>query len=492
MEEHKSICRLCLGTCLESDSISVNDAELQLKFQIVFKFEFSDEECFPRSVCPLCSSKVVDYHFFHEMVRTNQAQLKILSDQVTQQSSSDDIKIEFSLDSFDHQSDISSKSYSPPVDRDSENFASTPDVKKEDELLNVRKRKRKRKVETNTTEAIEILENAEHTEEKARMLEDENRKIQEFFTLNCESCPESFDSFYRLQRHTRKIHNARGSIKCCNRVFYKKCKILAHINSHLNPRQFHCDICNKNYNDRYYLNLHQLRTHNNGKEKAFKCDKCAQAFHKKYLLKAHLSTHIQMECSICHKILASASTLRSHMINMHGEDTKLICDSCGQEFRTKLAMERHIKRHMGIDPIERVQCDICSKWVNGKPNLKIHIKTVHSEEKQTVSCDLCQQIYPNMRALSTHKRRVHVEERFECEFCGKKFKRKIYWKEHRASHTGQTLYSCDVCGMTTNSNANLYSHKKSKHPDEWMEARKKALAAAYGQSSGAGRDDVPV
>ncbi|XP_058828376.1 zinc finger protein 62 homolog [Topomyia yanbarensis] len=466
MEEHKSICRLCLGSSLEPLSTSLSDADFQIKLQIVFKFEFADEKSFPSSVCSICSSKVIEYHIFHEMVCTNQAQLKISKQVIQPSSSSDGIKIEVSLDPFEHQSDFSSNSNSPTVDRDLDDFPRTSDIKK-DKLLDVRKRKRERN-------------RAEQAEERSRRLIDENRKIQEFFTLSCEFCPESFDSLYRLQMHTRKVHNTRGSIKCCNRIFYKKCRILAHIDSHLNPMQFHCDICNKSYNDGYYLDLHRTRTHNTDMEKPFKCDKCAQAFHKEYLLKAHLTTHIRMECSICHKMLASASSLRTHMSNMHKGDSTLICDTCGQEFRTKLTMEKHIKRHMGINPVERVQCHICNRWLNGKSNLKIHIKTIHNEG-QTISCDLCQQIYPNLRALRNHKQRVHVEERFECEFCGKKFKQKVCWKEHRASHTGQRLYSCDICGMTTNSKANLYSHRKSKHPDEWMEAKKKNFAIAYGE-----------
>lgn len=223
-----------------------------------------------------------------------------------------------------------------------------------------------------------------------------------------------------------------------------------------------------------------MKSHSRLEEKPFKCDKCKRSFPKEFLLKAHLQTHVQAECTICHRMMASAFTLRCHMEIVHGERKNLICETCGEEFRTKLGMERHILKHQGLVSIEKVQCHICSKWVSGHQNLKIHVKTMHSEQKEPVTCDICNQNYPNERAMASHKRRVHVEEKFECEFCGKKFKRKIYLKEHRASHTGQSLYSCDVCGMTTNSNGNLYAHKKSKHPEQWLEAKKKAIELAYG------------
>ncbi|XP_053685534.1 transcription factor grauzone-like [Sabethes cyaneus] len=479
MELDSKLCRLCLGSTLESSTLSIKDEELTTKLDVVFNFEFAENDDLPRRVCLECCSKVTEYHAFHELVRTNQTQLSCLSTKAIYLPSLEDIKTEILLESPETDSE---QNMHQELEKDHEEVALefTECEPRNDECDQLALRSRFVRNTKQTTDSFKPKKESNHNKEKVKKLDEENKKIQEFFTMKCDVCSETFATLDQLQRHTRKQHNMRGSIKCCNRVFYKKCRIIDHINFHLNPGRFRCDICNKNYNDKYYLDLHNQKKHNNEVEKPFKCDKCGKTFVREYLLKAHIATHIQAECAICHKMLANISTLRAHIVNMHSDDSKHICDSCGQEFRTKLAMDRHIKQHLGINPIERIQCHICSKWVNGKPNLKLHIKTVHNAVNQAVACEICQQISPNLRALSSHKRRVHVEERFECEFCGKKFKRKIYLKEHRASHTGETLYSCNVCGMTTNSNANLYSHKKSKHPDEWREAKKKAIAAAYG------------
>ncbi|XP_055536249.1 transcription factor grauzone-like isoform X2 [Wyeomyia smithii] len=471
---------------MESNGTSIKDVELSVKLNVVFNFEFTNCDVLPQSVCVECLSKVSDYYNFHEMVRSNQKQINF-SAEIVGSPLLMDIKTDIMVvaSAIEDNQNLIHKPYldlyqdtEKDPDEEAIGFNKSELVDDECDKTPPRTRMRSLKLKNKYNQHKEKV--SSNNDEKIRKLDEENKKIREFFTMKCDICLETFVTFDRLQRHTRKQHNSRGSIKCCNRVFYKKCRIIDHINFHLNPGRFHCDICNKNYNDKYYLDLHNQKKHNTEIEKPFKCDKCGQNFVREYLLKAHATTHVQAECVICHKILANASTLRTHILNMHSDDSKHICDSCGQEFRTKLAMERHIKIHLGINPIERIQCHICSKWVNGKPNLKLHIKTVHNEENQAVACDICQQVSPNLRALSSHKRRVHVEEKFECEFCGKKFKRKIYLKEHRASHTGETLYSCNICGMTTNSNANLYSHKKSKHPDEWREAKKKALAAAYG------------
>lgn len=37
-----------------------------------------------------------------------------------------------------------------------------------------------------------------------------------------------------------------------------------------------------------------------------------------------------------------------------------------------------------------------------------------------------------------------------------------------AVHTGQPLYSCCFCPLTFKSHANLYTHKKRLHRNEWV------------------------
>lgn len=472
----KQLCRLCAEPCSEhAIQHSIEDPGVRCKLETVFNFKVPTEDLLPEVVCPECFSKVSEWYSYHETVRTNQSQLMSIATVETLQVEFEMgcIKVE-EMDNENCQAEEVADTEADIIKDEEEEDRSSLSESSEEEPLRKRPKRVKRKYKKRAT-----LDKPKPDGKKNEQLEQDNKKIREFFKITCEFCSESFDAFYRLQVHTRRAHSARASIKCCNRVMYKKCRIIEHIDSHLNPDRFHCDVCNKSYNSRYYLELHNLKKHSD-EEKPFKCDKCNNRFPKEFLLKAHVLTHIQAECPVCHKMMASSLTLRSHMALMHGDKTKLICETCGEEFRTKLGMERHVKKHMGLNPIERVQCPICRKWVNGNPNLKAHIKTVHNEEDQRIPCDVCQQIYPNARAMTNHKRRVHIEEKFECEFCGKKFKRKIYLKEHRASHTGQSLYSCSVCGMTTNSNANLYSHKKSKHPEEWMEAKKKAIQLAYG------------
>lgn len=476
----KELCRLCMEPCSMDVRTcrSIQDPELHCKLTSVFLFELPIENSLPNVVCSDCVHKVSDWYSYHETVQLNQHQLKeaaIRKEEPKSEITLESVKLEIHDDNYqDEQDPVASEEVDEEIKQE-DDYNVDSDSSESSEEPAPKRTKRKY-----TKRSALDVEKKKPDEARIQRTKEENIKIREFFKLTCEVCSETFDELYRLQQHTQKKHNVRASIKCCNRVMYKKCRIIEHIDAHVNPNQFHCELCNKSYKTKYYLDLHNVKSHSSSEEKPFKCEKCHRSFPKAFLLRAHLQTHVQAECTICHKLLASAFTLRCHMEIMHGERASLVCETCGQEFRTKLGLERHILRHQGVVTIERVQCHICSKWVSGRQNLKTHVNIMHSEKNKPVTCNICKHTYPNVRAMASHKRRVHVEEKFECEFCGKKFKRKIYLKEHRASHTGQILYSCDVCGMTTNSNGNLYSHKKSKHPEQWMEAKKKAIELAYG------------
>lgn len=260
-------------------------------------------------------------------------------------------------------------------------------------------------------------------EYKAKRDRDDLR-LNEFFTMTCDLCGNLTSSFAMLLKHFRTIHKRPGYIVCCKKKFFRRPNLLHHMALHMNPNAFRCDLCNRNYKTKEYLDHHNVRHHGSG---SFKCDSCSQAFPSMCSLQAHSCKFRKVECPECGKKV-SKNRLGIHIRNMHsGTDRRIICDTCGQEFLNRVCFEEHKEKHLGIEA-KRFQCKICQKWIKGKRHLRNHIQVIHNEKDQTHICDICNKQYPNTKALKKHKALVHVERKFECEFCGKKFKQALMLK----------------------------------------------------------------
>uniref|UniRef100_A0A182T9L9 Transcription factor grauzone n=1 Tax=Anopheles maculatus TaxID=74869 RepID=A0A182T9L9_9DIPT len=483
-------CRLCLGNLPNGPRVSIRETTLHVELKNVFHFDIAYDVELPECVCDECRGTVANINTYCQQVRHNQIQLIQRTKESVLQPV-ENLKVEslydddyFEAEEWPSQSDPKAGQDSHIAEpcsaecSDAEVKPDSPVGKCVDSMHKEVKERRKSwrrshqflkdKNIASKSDSIVTKQDGTKRELQAKQLEND-QLIKDFFTLECEICSAPLESFVTLLDHYRQEHSTRGYVRCCGKQFFRRYILVDHIAAHRGSTR--CEICQKTYKTKRYLLLHIAKSHSSEEERPFKCTKCHISYPKQYLLRAHELLHVQQQCQICQKVLSNNQSLKVHIAQMHSDDGNHICDTCGKVFRTKLAMERHINEHQGLDMVERLQCEYCKKWFSGKYNLNKHIRFLHMQDGQVFPCDICQHVSPNSRALANHKQRIHVEERFECEYCGKRFKRRPNLREHVATHTNVPLYTCEICeNRTFNSKANYFTHRKNKHPQEW-EAR---------------------
>lgn len=63
-------------------------------------------------------------------------------------------------------------------------------------------------------------------------------------------------------------------------------------------------------------------------------------------------------CKICHDIFDSQHLLNKHLQDVHSENNRLTCGTCGKSFEKKATLNRHMLSHTSIRPYK---CQDCGK-----------------------------------------------------------------------------------------------------------------------------------
>ncbi|XP_055633322.1 transcription factor grauzone-like [Toxorhynchites rutilus septentrionalis] len=328
-------------------------------------------------------------------------------------------------------------------------------------------------------QTVEIPTNRTSPAKMKRPVDDaakQDELIRKFITLNCSKCDFVGQTFNKLAYHALKVHKMNShSVVCCDRRFGKRHRLYEHCLRHLNPDHFKCEICGKTYADSAGLQIHNWWIHTPVSERPFKCDICGAAFVKDYLLKQHTNWHVNKErkthfCELCNKAFCNSIQLKAHHQKKHGAVCDWVCDICAKGFVHRALLEEHRLTHTeeGLASL-KIQCEKCQKWLINKKSYLRHKRRCY-DTNGPVKCDICGKESVNEAALMGHKNFHHSNRpMFTCAYCGKEFKTQLRLKEHEATHTGVVLYQCPYCPRTSNSSSNMYTHKKSAHPEKWAE-----------------------
>ncbi|XP_076380729.1 uncharacterized protein LOC117224805 isoform X7 [Megalopta genalis] len=188
------------------------------------------------------------------------------------------------------------------------------------------------------------------------------------------------------------------------------------------------------------------------------------------------------ECNICFPVV---QMLKRHRNAVHDQAQRYKCKVCFKICRSLVAFKMHVALEHKTEEQElkdesslTYACDFCSYESTNKSTLHSHISRKHSTkrigrrknsyryaaEPEEYSCDVCEFKCQNRRRLKEHLERKHASEyKYDCEYCGKKFKVKGDMRLHVRFKHKEGPIVCDVCGKTCSNSNSLYVHQKWAH-----------------------------
>ena len=171
---------------------------------------------------------------------------------------------------------------------------------------------------------------------------------------------------------------------------------------------------------------------------------------------------------------------------MH-KDEFVSCDLCNGRFRSKLALDNHIKLKYSEKSLTEYNCPTCAKTFKYEANLKRHIK-VEGHQYPTFKpsnnilkgfkpCPICGTTIGNTDFQTDyHMKKYHEDDSqiFSCKKCDKKFRRKETLHKHEENfhltfninfpaasqklREGEDKWTCKMCKRSFQTTFDLNDH----------------------------------
>ena len=194
---------------------------------------------------------------------------------------------------------------------------------------------------------LDVKELVKRENKKMTGIDSVNKNTRKALKLKCKLCSETWFMKKYLKKHLAAKH------------FKKKCKrdkdfdYDAYIEVvFVNVKVLRCDHCNKAYTN--FKILHDHIKYRHFPEDNIVCRLCNKKFQNQYFLKTHMRTH---------------SAARPYK-----------CESCGKCYSSSTNLNRHTKESHSNDPDlvkKPIQCQMCSCWCANKLTFKSHLQFHH-------------------------------------------------------------------------------------------------------------------
>jgi len=138
------------------------------------------------------------------------------------------------------------------------------------------------------------------------------------------------------------------------------------------------------------------------------------------------------------------------------------CDKCTFGSNNKTYYDRHVRTHI----VYKYNCEECKYKTDSEKEFGRHTRAHKNDKNKYYCCEfMCGYSSLNMIGLTRHMLNMHGKETYKhnCEICEYGTNNKIHYDRHVNNH--EKRYKCDEndCDYETNSNIDLYNHKRDDH-----------------------------
>ncbi|XP_052864502.1 uncharacterized protein LOC128271106 [Anopheles cruzii] len=243
-------------------------------------------------------------------------------------------------------------------------------------------------------------------------------------------CQQEYNTEKELLSHALEAHNGRrkeneilskaqhpdrysGSLFCpiCLRVFESARKLAQHRLYKAQAEKNRCHHCGRCFIKPHALREHQEREHLDlPPEHA--CDICGKHFLNRTTLLHHHSVHgpfkkIPCAAENCDIVFRDERLMRRHFRNVHAEHTPYECPHCQKKYRSKEALDIHVRCHTGDRPFPCRHDGCTRRFSHGTDRLR-HERAAHTGERPH-KCPSCGATFIRRRELRIHFNRQHKE-----------------------------------------------------------------------------------
>ncbi|XP_022834150.1 zinc finger and BTB domain-containing protein 41-like [Spodoptera litura] len=199
------------------------------------------------------------------------------------------------------------------------------------------------------------------------------------------------------------------------------------------------------------------------------CENCAVGFVLKQAYDDHMKVHApesgEHECVICHSRLKTADMLYRHRLRHY---RRYRCLLCRMRFKDKDTAACHVMNdHIG----QTFECDRCGRGFKRPQYLKRHVEQYHTKPHR-LECAVCLRVFHERGWYRSHIRTHNEEVKAKtvklpatCTICSRDYKTKSSLKRHLLTHDHNSY--CRICFVKCKNRITLGEHYLKEHNEKY-------------------------